>query len=168
MSNVLMTSLSTRVACLIIIMVIVLPLFDLATYPENDFSMQAWMNSLDLTLTRKEYDLRRRIKEFDYFYTNKGYQPYEVSWVSNGTRQKEPLSGRKPTRKLSRHAVNSDSDAIEAMFNFGEQNKIDALFNIGLILMIIALMVGFSFLLGNAVNVIVLQPLQGLLGSVKQ
>merc|ERR1719265_2132401 len=42
MSGALMASLSTRTSCLMILMVMLLPLFDMATYPESDFSMQVW------------------------------------------------------------------------------------------------------------------------------
>lgn len=168
MSNALMLSLSTRVSCLIIVMVMVLPLFEMATYPENDFSMKTWMNSLDFTLERFPTDLKRRITEFESFYVNKDYYPYEVQWEgSNGTEQMR-LAGRRPRRQSNEQIVKADSDLFFATFNFDKRYQVDAMCNMILIALVIALMMGFSLLLSNSVSAIVLQPLENLLTGVKQ
>merc|ERR1719409_2118989 len=43
-SGQLMTALSTRVSCLIIVMVMVLPTFSIVTYPVQDWSMKTWID----------------------------------------------------------------------------------------------------------------------------
>mmetsp|Transcript_90010 Transcript_90010/g.159368 ORF Transcript_90010/g.159368 Transcript_90010/m.159368 type:complete len:1285 (-) Transcript_90010:108-3962(-) len=169
MSNALMMSLSTRVSCLIIVMVMVLPLFDLATYPENDFSMKTWMNALDYTMNNYPGDIPQRIKEFDHFYNNKDYYPVEVELTfGNGTKFNTRLPGRTPRRPSNRVDLEADSGKVQAVFNFEEKNGVDALCNIVLIITIITLMMGFSLLLSNSVSAIVLQPLEKLLSGVKQ
>merc|ERR1719379_2177862 len=45
-SNQLSNLLATRVACLTIILVVILPIFSLVTFPEDDFSMQTWVERL--------------------------------------------------------------------------------------------------------------------------
>merc|ERR1719379_1417395 len=45
-SNQLSNLLATRVACLTIILVIILPLFGLVTFPEDDFSMRTWVERI--------------------------------------------------------------------------------------------------------------------------
>merc|ERR1712190_353413 len=52
-SNRLITALSTRVSCLIIVMVMVMPLFGMWTYPDADWSMTAWLDILERYLTEE-------------------------------------------------------------------------------------------------------------------
>jgi cAMP-specific phosphodiesterase 4 len=168
MSNALMQSLSTRVSCLIIVMVMVLPLFDLATYPENDFSMKTWMNALDFTMDNSPADLMPKVLEFQNFYNNKDYYPFEVSMHHpNGTIHNTRLRALAPRRSKNEIEIKADSGSVWAVFNFGVKNRVDALCNIVLIITIIALMMGFSLLLSNSVSAIVLLPLENLLSGVK-
>jgi len=170
MSNALMTSLSTRVSCLIIVMVMVLPIFEMATYPENDYSMKTWMNSLAFTLGRYGADaMERRLDDFEAFYDDKDYYPFEVHWhTNNGTSGNSRLQGRRPRRARNELEIKADSGSLRALFNFGSQNRIDAVCNMVLIVVIIILMMGFSMLLSNAVSSIVLRPLENLLRGVKR
>lgn len=169
MSNALMQSLSTRVSCLIIVMVMVLPLFDLATYPENDFSMKTWMNALEYTMGNNPLDLTQKMSEFQSFYNNKDYYPFEVSLRQpNGTIMYNRMRALKPLRSKNEIEIKADSGSVWAIFNFGIKNRVDALCNMILIITIIALMMGFSLLLSNSVSAIVLVPLENLLSGVKQ
>lgn len=169
MSNALMHSLSTRVSCLIIVMVMVLPLFDLATYPENDFSMKTWMNALDYTLEKYPPDITSRIEELKKFYDNKDYFPFELSMsASNGTTFNKLLSAESPRRKRNEVVIKADSGSVTSIFNFASVNRVDSLCNIVLIITIIGLMMAFSLLLSNSVSAIVLRPLENLLAGVKQ
>lgn len=169
MSRALMTSLSTRVSCLIIVMVMLLPLFEMATYPENDFSMKTWMNSLEFSLGRYGTTvMQRRLADFENFYENKDYYPFEVQWDVNGTSTSQRLKGRRPRRTQNELEIKADSGALRAVFNFGPQNRVDALCNMILIVVIIVLMMGFSMLLSNSVSIIVLGPLDNLLRGVKR
>jgi hypothetical protein len=169
MSNALMQSLSTRVSCLIIVMVMALPLFDLATYPENDFSMQTWVNSLDFAASNEPMEVQSKISHFMNFYNNKDYYPFDINleWP-NGTILHERRLDRVPRREKNTIEVKSDSGKIKSNFNFGGTNRVDALCNIILIITIIFLMMGFSWLLSNSVSAIVLIPLESLLSGVKK
>jgi len=169
MSNALMTSLSTRVSCLIIVMVMVLPLFEMATYPENDYSMKTWMNSLEFTLGRYGAEtMENRLADFESFYGNKDYFPFEVYYTNrNGSSLSKRLKGRRPRRFQNELEIKAASGSLRAMFNFGSQNRIDALCNMVLIVVIIILMMGFSLLMSNSVSAIVLRPLENLLRGVK-
>jgi len=164
-----MQSLSTRVSCLIIVMVMALPLFDLATYPENDFSMQTWVNSLDFAASNEPMEVQSKISHFMNFYNNKDYYPFDINleWP-NGTILHERRLDRVPRREKNTIEVKSDSGKIKSNFNFGGTNRVDALCNIILIITIIFLMMGFSWLLSNSVSAIVLFPLESLLSGVKK
>jgi len=170
MSNVLMTSLSTRVSCLIILMVMVLPLFEMSTYPDYDYSMTTWLDSLDFTLGRYGSSaMERRLADMEAFYDGKEYYPFEVSWEhGNGSLASRRLKGRKPRRPQNELEVKAASGSLRAIFNFRVQNRVDALCNILLIVVIILLMMGFSMLLSNSVSSIVLRPLENLLRGVKR
>lgn len=169
MSNALIQSLSTRVSCLIIVMVMVMPLFDLATYPENDFSMKTWMNALDYTMGRTPSDIEQKIADFQSFYSNKDYYPFRVTLEQpNGTVINTRLRALAPRRTKNEITITADSGSVWAVFNFGIKNRVDALCNMMLIATIIALMMGFSLLLSNSVSTIVLLPLESLLSGVKK
>jgi len=169
MSNTLITSLSTRVSCLIIVLVIILPLFEMATYPEADYSMKTWLRSLDFALRRYPASFDQRLKDFEAFYINKDYYPIEVMFTFvNGTYESQRLSGRRPRRKTNQMVIQADSSQVKALFNFGPQKRIDATCNVALIGLIIILMAAFSLLLSNSVSAIVLQPLERLLCDVKK
>lgn len=170
MSNALMTSLSTRVSCLIILMVMVLPLFEMTTYPENDYSMKAWMNSLDFSLQRYGVDLLEdRVLDFEAFYENKDYYPFQVHWTSNnGTSGSKWLKRERPRRLANQLDIKANSGLVRAVFNFGSPNRDDAVANMILMIVIIILMMGFCLLLSNSVSAIVLQPLENLLSGVQR
>merc|ERR1719478_664401 len=65
-STELMTALSTRVSCLIIVMVMVLPTFSMVTYPEQDFSLRGWPQTISaLVMLANRTLLDEQIREFD-------------------------------------------------------------------------------------------------------
>lgn len=168
-SSAVMTSLSTRVSCLIIVMVMVLPLFEMATYPENDNSMKAWVDSLDFVRSRYGGDaLAGRLTDLESFFSDKDYHPFEVSWHGDGGGTSTArLGGSRPRRQKNEVTVEASSGGVRAVFNFGPQNRVDALCNIVLVMVVIMLMMGFSLLLSKSVSTIVLEPLENLLRGVK-
>merc|ERR1719265_955651 len=74
----LITALSTRVSCLIIVMVMVMPMFSMWTYPEQDWSMKSWLDILQKTSMRHPERFATQLKQFGLFYNNMDYFPYEV------------------------------------------------------------------------------------------
>lgn len=168
MSGQLMASLSTRTTCLMILMVMVLPLFDMATYPENDFSLKVWANLLSHTCA--QYNLSScdaALVDFEAFYTDKEYYPFEVDWtVPAASLRPKRLQGERPRRKSDILEVESDSGYVVALFNFGSKNRVEALCNMSLLASVMVLMVVFSVLLSSAVSGIVLSPLEDLLEGV--
>jgi len=170
MSSALMQSLSTRVSCLILVMVLVLPLFDLPTYPENDFSMRTWLDSLEHTLLHPLMDMELYIYDIETFYESMDYYPFELVWLpANATAAvHRRLKGSAPRRKRNRHEVSSNAGTVRALFNFGPQNRAEAIGNIVLICTIMAIMIGFSMLLSSSVSAVALRPLEHLLQGVNE
>merc|ERR1719387_1719744 len=91
--------LATRVACLTIILVVILPIFSLVTFPEDDFSMQTWVQRLstiveDKTLAMQQGDtfgaeqaeiaFKKEIQEFAKFFSTLQYGPFEACFGKMG------------------------------------------------------------------------------------
>eukprot|EP00928_Gymnodinium_smaydae_P038704 TRINITY_DN26639_c0_g1_i1.p1 TRINITY_DN26639_c0_g1~~TRINITY_DN26639_c0_g1_i1.p1 ORF type:complete len:1358 (+),score=323.67 TRINITY_DN26639_c0_g1_i1:209-4282(+) len=155
----LMSSLQIRVVFLIVGLVVVLPLADIATYPEADLSMQAWLASLELTLmgsSRPDKELEAIFGDFANFYADKGYYPYEVAWSHGSLR----LPGRRPRRDRNRQVIKSQSGSVRAVFDFGNPNRTEAWTNLLLTALIVAMMAGSSVLLSKSLRAHVINPLE--------
>merc|ERR1719446_126356 len=74
----LITALSTRVSCLIIVMVMVMPMFSMWTYPEQDWSMKSWLDILEKTSVRHPERFKAQLTQFGKFYDDMDYYPFEV------------------------------------------------------------------------------------------
>lgn len=168
-SRTLNMALSTRVSCLIVLMVMVLPLFEMITYPENDFSMIMWLDLIHDTAVNFPSDVADTISDFEQFYRDRSYCPYEVTVTfPNGTSVTSNLSQPGPVRPRSGIPVKSKSGGTTAMYNFTGPHQVDALCNVLLIFVIMTLMLGSGLVLSNSVSAIVMVPLEDLLGSVKR
>jgi len=168
-SNALNTALSTRVSCLIIIMVMILPIFELFTYPPNDFSMITWLDVVDVTAWEHPNDLEREIDGLERFYVDKNYFPFEMhALFRNSTEFVVVRKAMTPIRERNRIKIKAVSGRSWAIFNFRTPNQIDSLCNCMLIITIIILMMGSSLVLSNSVSAIVLTPLETLLAGVQR
>jgi len=171
-SNTLNMALSTRVACLVILMVMVLPMFDLPIYPVSDFSTLAWVNFLDDTISvqgNSSQDFFEAVDDFKRFFKDRQYFPYEINVkLSNGTQNLMRLSRQVPARVRNRVKVVSTPGRVYATFNFTEPTQIDALCNCLLIITIMVMMIGSGLVLSNSVSAIVLAPLELLLSNVQK
>eukprot|EP00933_Yihiella_yeosuensis_P029403 TRINITY_DN2304_c0_g2_i1.p1 TRINITY_DN2304_c0_g2~~TRINITY_DN2304_c0_g2_i1.p1 ORF type:complete len:1031 (-),score=168.06 TRINITY_DN2304_c0_g2_i1:368-3157(-) len=161
-------ALSTRVSGLIIVMVMVLPLFELTTYPENDFSMKMWADQIsDLAIEEPE-SINEVLQLFDQFFQSTTYYPFEVDIKLNNSEVTRKLSRAGPNRPQSRLIITGTSSNSACHFNFTEPHKLDALCSILLIVTIMVCMMGASLVLSNSVARIVLKPLETLLDKVRQ
>jgi len=174
-SSRLITALSTRVSCLIIVMVMVMPLFSMWTYPEQDWSMKSFLDVLELTSVRQPHKFQWQLGEFGTFYDDKDYYPYrlslksgsETSFSENVTSLLPWTSPRGPPTRAT-NAVKLESQSLVAEFNFRKPHQLDSLMNIILLVIVMLLMVGFSLVLSNSVSAIVLRPLEKLLLQVRK
>merc|ERR1719238_2139115 len=73
-SGQLMTALSTRVSCLIILMVMIMPTFSMVTYPEQDFSLKSWPQVISrLAEADPNGIMEAHIIDFKNFYDGMNY-----------------------------------------------------------------------------------------------
>merc|ERR1740138_1445110 len=69
--------LATRVACLTILLVMVIPLFDLLSFPQSDYSLQTWVERLSAQLAAGHFDaFQRELNQMADFYEDKNYGPW--------------------------------------------------------------------------------------------
>jgi len=172
-SSRLITALSTRVSCLIIVMVMVMPMFSMWTYPEQDWSMQSWLDVLEKTNLRYPEKMARQLAKMENFYSDMAYYPYVLrakngAALSNVTAAVLPWrSSRNPPQRMT-NSVRHESANLECDFNFKQPYQIDSLMNVLLLIVVMVLMVGFSLVLSNSVSAIVLRPLEKLLLQVRK
>ena len=87
-SNQLSNLLATRVACLTIILVVILPIFGIVTFPEDDFSMRTWV----MRLSDIQLDLKQATGDGDYFGTCNKRFSQKKACVTHKTHVPAPFS----------------------------------------------------------------------------
>jgi len=170
----LITSLSMRVSCLIIVMVIVMPLFSMWSYPEQDWSMVSWVGILDAASRQYPDSFQEQLSRFVAFYEGMGYYPYRLS-AKDGVALPDEVAVLLPWRQSVRgppdrsaNSVRQEGSSLVCEFNFERPNQMDSLMNIFLLIVIMVLMLGWSLMLSNFVSAQVLRPLEKLLLQVKR
>eukprot|EP00440_Ansanella_granifera_P036414 gb/GFBE01039513.1/.p1 GENE.gb/GFBE01039513.1/~~gb/GFBE01039513.1/.p1 ORF type:complete len:1034 (+),score=227.02 gb/GFBE01039513.1/:1-3102(+) len=169
----LIQALSTRVSCLIIIMVMITPLFSMWTFPETDDSLMSWLQRLDDISASRPDVLLRELQKFDAFYADMDYYPFQVS-VKTGAALPNRSLEQLPWSTSRSHPVRLDSvqsrvsDNLSIEFNFRAPNQMDSGMNLLLLVFVMILMISFSMVLQNATSKIVLRPLEQLLLQVRQ
>ncbi|CAE8627361.1 unnamed protein product, partial [Polarella glacialis] len=177
-SGKLITALSTRVSCLIIVMVMIIPLFSLWSYPVADNSMQSWVERLDWICQNRPENLSAQLIKLESFFADLEYYPYQLSIksgsslnetnfaLSSGTSFPWTSSREHPSRP--RNLRTHESTNLSCAFNFQGPNQMDAAMNLVLLIFVMVLMVSFSLVLSQATRRIVLAPLDKLLAQVRQ
>jgi len=169
LSGMLNVALSTRVSCLIIVMIMILPLFDLATYPENDFSMKMWAEAVTDTASFFPASTGITLTDFEDFYSSKSYFPYEISYAyGNGTSAWQKLSVTRSPPRREQNKMEVEVGSTKVMFNVTEPRRFDAACTCMLVTTIMLLIVSSSIFLSNVVTAIVILPLERLLLNVQQ
>lgn len=173
--------LATRVACLTIILVMVIPIFDFWTWPSEDYSLQTWVNriSSDVSSGRlnESWSDLRLMEDFYYSYSYGPYNACEGYWSAssffcNATSQfnrEMPLfwvpSKKEPPRLASTLIVRADNFMVQ--FNMHSTKTSEAWFQIGTVAFIVVVMVFSGMALSSAVMEIAVRPLERMLQTVR-
>jgi len=193
-SNQLTNGLSTRVAFLTICIVIVMPLFTMFTYPEEDRSMGAWTDLLDLNAaayyeawesgnTSLEDTMKLRLvselTRLRDFYSDVSYGPFNVKFgkssadgVFAARQDILNLNGltdwtfSDPSRKSSSRVYTQGH--MQTYFDLTVPKRQEAASSIGLICFIIIVMCCFGMVMSSSISVIALQPLERMLSVVRE
>lgn len=170
MSKMVNMRISIQVASVIIVMVIVLPLMDISRYPTVDHSMMAWAKLLDNAATNHPDDFGTLVDYMADFYSKVSYHPYEVTALfANGTTS--TISLQPPPRRRQDILLvippGGNTTANTITFNFRGPNFAEALCSALMMGVIILIIFIAAILVSSGVTIIVLRPLEQLLGVVK-
>lgn len=175
--------LATRVACLTIILVMVIPLFDIWTYPQHDYSLQTWVDRIsgDVLEGRTESALSD-LAMMEDFYGKYDYFPWEacvgrpiklhgdlddfacdtnVTWI-----QAWSPSRPGPPRGASTLRVITPTFMIG--FNMHSTIALKSGLAISTVVFIIFIMIFSSLALSSVVTELAVRPLERMLDTVRQ
>lgn len=167
--------LATRVACLTIILVMVIPLFDVLTFPQTDYALQAWVDRLSENLADGDTALfETELFEMVDFFSNNKYGPFKACQGfrsgSTFTCQREVSSFRPtmsaPPREASSLMVFTNTFMVA--FNMHQPTQVEAALAILNILFIIFIMIFSGLALSSVVTELAVRPLERMLGTVKE
>lgn len=173
--------LALRVACLVILMVVCIPLTEFWRFPSADLSMFVWLRAIDGLSTNYPFnDVERQIGDMHAFYNDKNYFPYLLK-VCRPQNQNETaqcsgksdlvdyaLSARQiPIRPVDTVIINLPNTLTEVYFNFRGPNLIEAMCTLGLITFVVTIIFVAAGLASSTVRGIVLRPLLELLLGVE-
>jgi hypothetical protein len=190
-SNQLNNVLSIRVAFTSIIVVIVMPIFPLFVYPESEDSMSSWPLYLNADaeeyygcvetncarLLELEQHIQSEINRFMGSYNKeRAFGPFEMCLgrtLPSGDFACDSFSWLQysanfdtPERAASIHTY--IESRFRTKYNLSGPYRDQAAANIGLIVLVVAIMIGFGLLVSHSIGVIALQPLENLLSIVRE
>jgi len=181
---------ATRVAGLTIILVIVIPFFDLLTFPQNDYSLNTWVERLSVQVAAgRGTELATELNMMREFYSKYEYGPFHacigtpISEQSDGNTKYTGFicnnpdtsvgqavtawsSGRSaPPSQSSELYVHTDTFCVK--FNMFYNNQVEAAFSMATMVFIIIIMVFCGLALSSVVTELAVRPLERMLGTVR-
>lgn len=171
---------ATRVASLTIVLVMVVPVFDVWTFPSNDHSLTAWVERLSRhEQSGRQASLASDLQTMVSFYAKQSfpnYGPYracigERVGGDENFRCVQELTGDWSPEMASpprgRSAINVYTDTFLVGFNMHETSQLQAILNMMQICFIILVMVFSGLALSNVVTELAVRPLERMLGIVR-
>jgi len=186
-SQQLMQVLSAKVAFLTILVVMIIPLFQIGVFPETDFSTKAWVKLLDkeylmakeeAVVSNRSHIFQDAVVRFVDFYADKNYFPFEIQGYDEVVpfdgavlhipgRSILQLDAPQRAQNIAVIASGLQSD-WHVLFDFRDPSRNEELQGLLLIAFVIVVMVMFSFNLNQILDEIVVVPLGRMLGSVRE
>eukprot|EP00929_Paragymnodinium_shiwhaense_P000218 TRINITY_DN100467_c0_g1_i1.p1 TRINITY_DN100467_c0_g1~~TRINITY_DN100467_c0_g1_i1.p1 ORF type:complete len:1774 (+),score=431.20 TRINITY_DN100467_c0_g1_i1:236-5557(+) len=157
----IIATLSTRVSCLIILLVMILPIFTLLSKPEEDWSMKMWTQHLADAFSQHPNEIPELIADMVACFELRSYRPTSYAW------QDGDVVYIQPTRASPFHEIAIEEGKLKVFFDFSQSHRIEAGTNLCLIMFTILLMCTFSLLISNSVTQIAAAPLEGILSRVR-
>eukprot|EP00927_Polykrikos_kofoidii_P018594 TRINITY_DN18625_c0_g1_i1.p1 TRINITY_DN18625_c0_g1~~TRINITY_DN18625_c0_g1_i1.p1 ORF type:complete len:934 (+),score=195.03 TRINITY_DN18625_c0_g1_i1:117-2804(+) len=174
--------LSTKVAVLTIVLVLGVPILQLARFPEDDFSLRSWAFKLEVDYGRSHeakpgasgealsQTFSSTVDDMTTFFENMNYEPFALA----GFGEEETLLGPAPVRRqnmlwqevtqcsVPRPGCEGKRRAA-VLFDFTRSNQIDELMDVSLIVFIIVAMYLESFALSRSITTIIVKPVEKML-----
>jgi len=165
--------LATRVACLTILLVMVIPLFDMLTFPQYDYSLDTWTERLSATRqqTGREEAFNTELSQMIDFFKKYSYGPYMAcvpgssgGWDCNQINANWEIGA--PPRGSS--ALLVQTEHLRVGFNMHATLQVEAVLAILNIMFIVCIMVFSGLALSSVVTQLAVQPLENMLATVRQ
>jgi hypothetical protein len=174
-SNRLANLMATRVALLTIVLVMMIPIFDVLTFPQNDYALQAWVQRLTDNLQDTDQDITREMNDMAAFFKDHAYGPFKActgretsknnfqcsEYITNWTSTFEA-----PGRSASSLLVYTESFMVG--FNMHNTILVEATVAICNICFICVIMVVAGMSLSEVVNSLAVRPLERMMTTVRQ
>eukprot|EP00933_Yihiella_yeosuensis_P036762 TRINITY_DN30550_c0_g1_i1.p1 TRINITY_DN30550_c0_g1~~TRINITY_DN30550_c0_g1_i1.p1 ORF type:complete len:1390 (-),score=196.92 TRINITY_DN30550_c0_g1_i1:177-4346(-) len=163
--------LSTRVAGLLVLTVVMIPLTEFWSYPQLDYAANMYVHLIESHVRGNNTDgVFTAIRWMDDFHANFDYFPYRVALnFVNGTQNNVDVAGRTaPIRKEDVVVITGGRGAVvTTYYNFHAPNLLESMMSIALVSTIIAVMFISSDMVFKTVSKVVLKPIRELLSLVK-
>mmetsp|Transcript_34038 Transcript_34038/g.86106 ORF Transcript_34038/g.86106 Transcript_34038/m.86106 type:complete len:897 (-) Transcript_34038:184-2874(-) len=183
-SGTLANLLATRVACLTIILVMVIPLFDIWTFPQSDYSLQAWVDRISTNLEdSRVHDAVVELGFMDAFFASSDFGPFtacigvpatDANGLSSFDCDDEATTAQigawtpkrvGPARAASSLRVHTDSFMVS--FDMHSTIVLKSWMALLTIVFIIFIMIFSSLALSSVVTELAVRPLERMLGTVR-
>jgi len=174
-SSQLCNLLATRIACLTILLVMVIPLFDILNFPQVDYGLSSWVTRLSVSYRNGrplEFDL------LNEFYAGTSYGPYDAcightegdDFICDVNRQELSPSWLPPFQKPSRlaSATQIHDQGFMIAYNMHQPELVEALVGMANIVLILFIMVFSGLALSSMLTTLAVQPLERMLDKVRQ
>lgn len=172
----LANSVATRVARLTIILVMVIPLFDVMSFPQNDFSLQTWVERLSaLNEKQKVRAFNQELAEMVQFFSRHNYGPYQAchgytletgTFICNEVVASFQPQLSEPPRTASATIIHSQNFLVG--FNMHGPVVSEAILGTLTTVFIIFSMVFSGLTLSSVVTELAVRPLERMLLTVRQ
>lgn len=161
--------LATRVACLTILLVMVIPLFDMLTFPQYDYSLDTWVKRLSATRESGRIEaFNTETSQMIDFYKKYSYGPYKACAPAGGSCNEIHANWLKKAPPRGASALAVETDHLRVFFNMHPTFQVEAVFAILNITFIIIIMVFSGLALSSVVTQLAVQPLESMLATVRQ
>eukprot|EP00930_Biecheleria_cincta_P039866 TRINITY_DN27363_c0_g2_i1.p1 TRINITY_DN27363_c0_g2~~TRINITY_DN27363_c0_g2_i1.p1 ORF type:complete len:1273 (+),score=213.54 TRINITY_DN27363_c0_g2_i1:72-3821(+) len=165
----LSTKLAMKVAIIIIMAVIVIPVLEFWRFPLDDNSQTLWAGLIGDMAERYPEDVEIVIQDMITFYQNKNYFPYQVTYAyRNGTIFTKSIEGASvPLRSEDIACVSGKHSHSEILFNFRSPNFVEASVTVIMMSTIICIIFIAAGTVSTTVASLVSTPIAALLEKVQ-
>ncbi|CAJ1373545.1 unnamed protein product [Effrenium voratum] len=162
----LMANLSIKVALLIIVLVITLPVIDFFRYPPDDNSLQSWTAQVYWSSKNFPDDTAFQVEKMREFYQILAYFPFQATFhYANMTQVIIEIENSQAPMRQEDVLVMQKEDTI-VKFNFRSPNLAEAMLNVILMTVVILTILIAAGGVSSAVSHTVLSPIESLLDIV--
>jgi len=154
----------------------VMPLFDVMSFPQKDLSLDAWVEQVSYTNLHDEAATTAELRKMASFYSHHSYGPFSACGGQMSSRRDEFICSRwyedwgqlnkAPARNASAWVVRTPT--FQVSFDMSRPVKVKASIALFSIFFTVFIMLVFAVALSSAVTDLAVSPLERMLGTVRE